>query len=259
MRLEGKRAVITGAGSGIGRALAIEAAGRGIRLALTGRRREALQQTLAKLPGAGHFAVAGDVTSPADRASLMGAIEARWGGLDLLVNNAGLVPVGPLAKITDDELHAVVATNLLAPMALVRLALPLLRRGQAARVVNIGSVLGDIPYPLFAAYSASKSGLRGFSTALRRELAPLGVGVTYAAPRATRTAASRPLQALIEPFKMKLDSPRAVAVLVWKAVAREADSAYPAGPERLFVLIQRLLPQLVDRSIAKQLGKVGAV
>ena len=64
MQLDGKLAVITGAGSGIGRALAMEAAGRGVRLALTGRRREALQQTLLKLPGTGHFAVAGDVTKP---------------------------------------------------------------------------------------------------------------------------------------------------------------------------------------------------
>jgi NAD(P)-dependent dehydrogenase (short-subunit alcohol dehydrogenase family) len=160
--------------------------------------------------------------------------------------------------MTDAELQMVIETNLLGPMALARLAIPLLQRGQGARIVNIGSVLGDIPYPLFAAYSATKSGLRGFSIALRRELAPLGIGVTYAAPRATRTPASRPLQALIEPFRMKLDTPQAVAKSVWNAVAREADSIYPAGQERLFVLIQRLLPQLVDRSIAKQLSRVGA-
>ncbi len=258
MRLDGKLAVITGAGSGIGRALAMEAAGRGVHLALTGRRPEALRQTLSKLPGRGHCVVAGDVTSAADRASLMAAIDKRWGKLDILVNNAGVVPVGPLTQITDDQLRAVIETNLLAPMALVRQAVPLLRRGEGARVVNIGSVLGDIPYPLFAAYSATKSGLRGFSIALRRELAPLGIGVTYAAPRATRTPASRPLQALIEPFNMKLDSPPAVAKFVWDAVAREANSIYPAGPERLFVLLQRLIPQLVDRSIAKQLSRVAA-
>lgn len=258
MQLKDKRAVITGAGSGIGRALAIEAAGRGVSLVLTGRRREALQQTLLKLPGTEHFVVAGDITSPADRAALIDAISARWGKLDMLINNAGLVPVGPLAQTTDDELHAVLETNLLAPMALARMAVPLLKRGEGARIVNIGSVLGDIPYPLFAAYSATKSGLRGFSIALRRELAPLGIGVTYAAPRATHTAASRPLQALIEPFRMKLDSPQAVAKSVWNAVAREANSSYPAGAERMFVLIQRLLPQLVDRSIAKQLSRVGA-
>jgi short-subunit dehydrogenase len=258
VQLEGKHAIITGAGSGIGRALAMEAAERGVRLALVGRRREALQQTLLKLPGTEHFVYSADLTRAADRTALMEAVALRWGGLDMLVNNAGIVPVGPFAQSTDAELYAAVETNLLAPMALSRLAIPLLRRGKGARIVNIGSVLGDIPYPLFAAYSASKAGLRGFSIALRRELAPLGIGVTYAAPRATRTAASQPLHALIEPFRMKLDSPHAVATAVWKAVAREADSIYPAGQERLFVLIQRLLPRLVDRSIARQLSRVGA-
>jgi short-subunit dehydrogenase len=258
MQLNGKRAVITGAGSGIGRALAMEAAGRGVRLLLVGRRRDALQQTLAKLRGGGHFALAADVTKPEDRASLITAAGHNWGGLDLLVNNAGVVPVGPLSQTSDAELQAAVQTNLIAPMALVREALPLLQRGDEPRVVNIGSVLGDIPYPLFAAYSATKSGLRGFSIALRRELAPLGIGVTYAAPRATRTAASVPLASLIEPFNMKLDTPQAVAKLVWNAVEREAGSIYPKGPERLFVLLQRLVPHLVDKSIAKQLSRVGA-
>jgi NAD(P)-dependent dehydrogenase (short-subunit alcohol dehydrogenase family) len=257
MQFEGKRAVITGAGSGIGRALAIDGSEKGIRLALMGRRREALDQTLSKLTGTGHVVVTGDITKAADRLSLMVAVEKEWGGLDILVNNAGVIPFGPLIETTDDQLQAAIDTNLLGPMALVRGALPLLRR-EKGRVVNIGSVFGDIPYPLFAAYSATKAGLRGFSIALRRELAPLGIGVTYAALRATRTPASDPLQALIEPFDMKLDEPEAVAKFVWDAVARDADNVYPKGPERLFVLLQHLLPHVVDKSIAKQLSKVGA-
>ena len=258
MQLKGKCAVITGGGSGIGRALAIEAAGRGMCLALFGRRREALQHAMLKLPGTGHFIVAGDVTEPADRKALLSTVDRRWGKLDMLVNNAGVVPVGPLISTSDSELGSAIATNLLAPMALARDAVPLLRQAEGGRIVNIGSVLGDIPYPLFAAYSATKSGLRGFSIALRRELAPLGIGVTYAAPRATRTAASLPLRALIEPFNMKLDMPQTVARSIWNAVAREADSVYPAGAERLFVLIQRLMPHVVDRSIAKQFARVAA-
>ena len=179
------------AGSGIGRALAIEAARRGVRLALAGRRREPLDETLSLLPGTGHLAIVADVTNRSDRRALMADLEAHWGALDLLVNNAGVVPVGPLAAATDEDLQAVLNTNLFAPMAMVRDALPLLKKAKGARVVNIGSVLGDIPYPLFAPYSATKAGLRGFSIALRRELAPLGIGVTYAAPRATHTAAAR--------------------------------------------------------------------
>jgi NAD(P)-dependent dehydrogenase (short-subunit alcohol dehydrogenase family) len=256
MRLERKRALITGAGSGIGRSLAIEAAKRGVQVALAGRRLDALNETVSQLPGNGHVAVAADVTIPADRRALMADVQEHWGALDLLVNNAGVVPVGPIAAATDDDLQAVLQTNLLAPMALVREALPLLKRAKGARVVNIGSVFGDIPYPLFAPYSASKAGLRGFSIALRRELAPLGIGVTYAAPRATETPAARSLQSLIEPFEMKFDTPEAVAKFIWNAVAREANAIYPAGPERLYVLMQRLFPRVIDKAVAKQFARV---
>jgi NAD(P)-dependent dehydrogenase (short-subunit alcohol dehydrogenase family) len=256
MRLEGKKALITGAGSGIGQALAAEAAERGVRVALTGRRKEPLEATLAELPGSGHIVLRADVTEPADRKALMAEIAACWGGLDLLVNNAGIVPVGPLGAASDEDLEAVLKTNLLAPMALVREALPLLKRSRRARVVNIGSVFGDIPYPLFAPYSATKAGLRGFSIALRRELAPLGIGVTYAAPRATRTPAARPMQSLTEPFEIKFDTPDAVAKFIWNAVAKEANAIYPAGPERMYVLMQRLFPRMVDKAIAKQFARV---
>ena len=256
MQLEGRKALITGGGSGIGRALAIEAARRGMRLALLGRRREPLNETLSALPGAGHLAIMADVTNRMDRLAAMADIEAHWGALDLLVNNAGVVPVGPLAAATDEDLQAVVNTNLVAPMAMVRDALPLLKKAKGARVVNIGSLLGDIPYPLFASYSATKAGLRGFSIALRRELAPLGIGVTYAAPRTTHTPAARSVQSLIEPFEMKLDAPEKVAKFVWDAVAREANAVYPAGAERLYVLMQRLFPGVVDRAVGKQFARV---
>ncbi len=258
MQLEGKRALITGAGSGIGQKLAIEAAERGVKLIVTGRRREALDDTLSKLPAKAHHAFVGDVTKPEDRAALMEAVGRHWGGLDILINNAGVVPVGPLAQSTDEELEAAVATNLVAPISLVRQALPLLKKGKTPRVVNIGSVLGDIPYPLMAVYSATKSGLRGFSIALRRELELLGIGVTYAAPRTTRTAAASALGPLIQAFGLKLDKPEAVAKLIWDAVERDAKTVYPRGPEKILVLVQRLFPHIVDRSVAKQLAKVGA-
>ncbi len=258
MQLEGKRALITGAGSGIGQRLAIEAAKRGVSLIIAGRRPEALNATLAKLPGDSHYALKADVTNADDRRALMDAVDQHWGRLDILVNNAGVVPIGELAQSTDDELETAVATNLVAPISLIRQALPLLRKGDTPRIVNIGSVLGDIPYPLMAVYSATKSGLRGFSIALRREVESLGIGVTYAAPRTTRTAAANALGPLVEAFGLKLNSPEAVAQRIWDGVARDAKSIYPAGPEKVFVLVQRLFPHIVDKSVAKQLAKFAA-
>jgi NAD(P)-dependent dehydrogenase (short-subunit alcohol dehydrogenase family) len=255
MQLEGKRTLITGAGSGIGRALAIEASRLGMTVALCGRRPEPLYETLAEMtPSGRHLRLRGDVTNAAVRRGIRDFLWRQWGGLDVLVNNAGVVPVGPLACATDAELERVMATNVVAPMALTRELLPLLRRAAPSRVVNVGSMFGDIPYPLFAAYSASKFALRGLSGALRRELKPYGVGLTYAAPRATRTSAAEGFDALVGPMQMRLDEPAKVAANIWRAVRKDLDSAYASGPERLFVLVQRLLPKLVDHAIARQMG-----
>ena len=254
MRLERKRALITGAGSGIGRALAIDASRRGITVALCGRRGEALAETLAQMKAGQHLRLRGDITSAAVRRGMRDHLWRQWGRLDLLVNNAGLVPVGPFACISDSELERMLATNVMAPMALTRDMLPLLRRATPSRVVNVGSMFGDIPYPLFAAYSASKFALRGFSVALRRELKPYGVGVTYAAPRATRTDAAKALEPLMAPLQIRMDEPACVADQIWRAVEKDADRVYASGPERLYVLLQRLLPRLIDRTVAAQMA-----
>jgi NAD(P)-dependent dehydrogenase (short-subunit alcohol dehydrogenase family) len=255
MLLEGKRALITGAGSGIGRALALEASRLGMTVALCGRRADALHETLAQMaPGERHLRLRGDITDPAVRRGLRDYLWRHWGGLDVLVNNAGVVAVGPLSHVTDGDLERVMATNVIAPAALSREMLPLLRRAAPSRIVNVGSMFGDIPYPLFAPYSASKFALRGLSIAMRREFKTLAIGVTYAAPRATKTGASQAFDPLVEPMQMRMDDPAKVAAQIWRAVAKDADSAYAMGPERLFVLAQRLLPRLVDRAIASQMA-----
>jgi short-subunit dehydrogenase len=255
MQLKGRIALITGAGSGIGRQLALEAARRGMTVALIGRRADALHQTISLMgPEHTHVALPGDITDPDTRVALRHYIGRWWGRLDVLVNNAGVVAVGPLARTSDAELERMMATNVIAPAALIRELLPLLHRAAPSRIVNVGSMFGDIAYPLFSGYSASKFGLRGLSIALRRELKEFGVGITYAAPRATNTDAAGAFARLIGPMQMRIDDPVKVARDIWGAVARDAHSVYAKGPERLFVLVQRLFPQLVDRSVESQMA-----
>jgi NAD(P)-dependent dehydrogenase (short-subunit alcohol dehydrogenase family) len=254
MQLEGKRVLITGAGTGIGQALAIEASHRGMTVALCGRRVDALEQTRRLLRPAPHLIVDGDVTDGYIRRELANYLRRTWGGLDVLINNAGIVAVGPLSRTSDEDLERMLKTNLLAPAALIREMLPLLQLARPSRIVNVGSVFGDIAYPLFAAYSATKFGLRGLSNALRREFKDLGIGITYAAPRATKTEAASIFGDLVEPMQMKLDAPGKVAGEIWRAVAADADTAYARGPERLFVMVERLFPFLVDRTIASQMS-----
>jgi NAD(P)-dependent dehydrogenase (short-subunit alcohol dehydrogenase family) len=224
-------------------------------VAVCGRRLYALDETLSLMvPSGRHLRLRGDVTNPDVRRGMRDFLWESWGGLDVLVNNAGVVPVGPLACTTDAELEAVMSTNVVAPLALTRELLPLLRRVLPSRVVNVGSMFGDIPYPLFAAYSASKFALRGLSIALRRELRAYGVGVTYAAPRATRTDAALGFENLAAPLQMRLDEPERVAFDIWRAVMRDEDTAYAKGAERFFVLVQRLMPRLIDRAVAAQMA-----
>ncbi len=255
MQLDGRSILITGAGSGIGRSLAVALARRGAMVILVGRRPATLSETAALLPaGARHQIVAADVTTAAGRASVVDA--CRSGGVDILINNAGLVASGLLRDLGDAEMQSLIATNVIAPIALTRDLLPLLRHSDRPRVVNIGSVFGDIGHPYFALYCASKFALRGLSDALRRELAADGIGVTYAAPRATRTAAADEFGDLIAPFGMAMDEPATVAAWIVGGIEAEAATLYPPGPERLFVWLQRLLPGLIDWALAAKGRKV---
>ncbi len=258
MRLDGIIALVTGAGSGIGRALALELARRGARLLLVGRRTAALEQTCAQLPYTEKgIVLPADITNPADRETLVRRV-AALGKLDLLVNNAGVMVSGPVEADDQEVRRRVIDTNLLAPMELTSALLPQLRAAAPSRIVNVGSMFGDIAFPYFSTYSASKFGLRGWSDALRRELAPAGIGVTYAAPRGTRTPAADRFAGLAEAFAMRLDPPERVAVQIADAIAADAPTAYPRGPERLFVLLQRLLPRAIDRALGRQLAKAAA-
>jgi short-subunit dehydrogenase len=258
MPLEGKTALITGAGAGIGRALAIEASRRGMIIALVGRRVATLHETRACLTAqADCLIIPGDVTVPETRRAIRDQLAEEWGLLHILVNNAGIVLAGPLAEAQDEELNRLMATNFVAPIALTREMLPLLRVGAPARIVNLGSMFGDIAFPLFAAYSASKFALRGLSNAFRRELKSLGIGVTYAAPRGARTDATRAIARFVEAFAMPLDSADRIGRQIWDAVAQGTDTVYPRGRERLFVLAERLFPSVVNRAIASQLEKSG--
>jgi short-subunit dehydrogenase len=249
---EQKLVLVTGAGSGIGRALCVEAANRGMTVALCGRRQEALEATRTLLGnGTDHLIIPADITRPQDRGVIVDRIRNGRGALDILINNAGIVEGGLLETFDDDALARTFQTNVMAPMALTRDLMPLLLAAKPSRVVNVGSIFGDIGYPEFTGYSAAKFALRGFSMALRREWRRKGISVTYAAPRATQTDAAAAFAGLIAKTKMTMDSPEQVARQIWRAVVGGHDSVYSPAPERVYVLIQRLFPRVIDWSLSR--------
>lgn len=264
VRLAGQVVLITGAGSGIGRAAAIAAAARGMRPVLVGRRQAALHETLSLLPGGAGAASVGwafacDITVPQQRHDLLAEMTRREGCLDILINNAGAFHMGPLSAMTDATIVETFAVNLAAPSALIRDSLDLLGRAERPVIVNVGSVNGDLPDPEFSVYSAAKSGLRGLSDALRLELAPRGIRVCYIAPRATDTAPPGTAPPGTAPYgdahddqgvagnaNVSLDQPEIVAEMLWSAVERGARSACRGPAERCRILLRRLWPGLYD-------------
>lgn len=243
-----RKVLITGAGTGIGRELAVQATHRGFDVILAGRTENTLAITKSMCRRDQARYVVADVTKLKGRDAILGAV---GGSLDFLINNAGTLAVGHLQDMSDGDLENMIATNLTAPMALTRDLLPAVRKAKG-RIVNIGSVFGDIAYPFFAGYSATKFGLRGFSDAMRRELSGTGIGVTYIAPRATRTAAESAFSALVEPMDMTLDSAETAASQAWDAILKGKRESFPRGKERFFVKIQNLFPSLVDKFVGAQ-------
>jgi len=255
MKLESQRILITGAAGGIGKELCTQLAARKARLCLIDRSREVCDKLVQELNNYSaetmiHYA---DITRAEERERVVNEMIKKWGGIDLLVNLAGVLDFARYDEQDPGTIHRILQVNVEAPMQLARYVLPqMIERGRG-RIVNIGSMFGSIGFPCFAAYSASKFAMRGFSQALRRELAASGVGVTYISPRAVKTPFNPPvIHHMAELGMMHMDEPQWVAKKIIQAVEKEKDEAYLGFPESFFARINAILPGVVSRSIIKQ-------
>lgn len=255
MNVQGSTVLLTGATGGIGGAIAGELAARGAALVLVGRNGDKLEALASALHREDRrpLALVADIAESGAAASVVERARAASGNIDILINCAGMQTFGFFADEAASGLQDLFAINVVAPMAMTRALLPhMLQRGRG-RIVNVGSIFGSIGFPCFASYSASKFALRGFSEALRRELAGTGVGVTYVAPRFTRTSFNRDVvRRMAVALKMKQDEPAAVALAVVDAIERNGHSRYLGWPEKMFVRINSVLPRLVDGPLMKQ-------
>jgi uncharacterized oxidoreductase len=189
MNIEGKRVLITGGSSGIGLALARALLAKRAKVVISGRRPDVLAKAVEELRHAGSpvGSVAADVATAGGRAATLTQALDTLGGLDILVNNAGGVRAGRLENTSEAELQAMIDVDLVAPIMLTRAALPALRAGGDAMIVNVASGIALIGAPFYATYAATKAGLARFSEALRRELTGEGVHVLTAYPGGTDT------------------------------------------------------------------------
>jgi short-subunit dehydrogenase len=244
------RALLTGASGGIGREIARALAPHCEELLLVGRDATRLAESAAAAGPVARTLVA-DLATPAGRDA------ATLPGINLLIHNAGAGEFAWLEGQSDAALERIVETNVLAPMQLTRRLLPELARRPEAWIVNVGSIMGYLGYPGHAAYCASKFALRGFSEALRRELADGPVRVSYFAPRATRTAMNGAAScALNAELGVAMDEPEAVAAALVALLAHPARERALGMPERLFARLNQILPGLVDRALRRQLSVI---
>lgn len=132
-----------------------------------------------------------DVTDPASRERLISAVEAHWGGVDILINNAGISYRAVVEQMSDDDERLQMATNYFGPMGLIRLVLPRMRERGRGKIINISSVSGMLAMPTMASYSASKYALEGASEALWYEMRPFGINVTLVQPGFIHSASFR--------------------------------------------------------------------
>ncbi|UBM27457.1 SDR family oxidoreductase [Pseudomonas sp. p1(2021b)] len=252
MRLPESRVVLTGASGGIGLELTKLLCAAGAQVLAIGRERGKLAGLMDRYPGCLRWQGA-DLRTAEGREQIID--QAReMGGVNVLINAAGVNRFALLDQLDEFALDELLDINLKAPLQLTRACLPLLRAQPKSLVVNVGSTYGSIGYPGYATYCASKFALRGFSEALRRELADTPVNVLYVAPRATRTRMnSSAATALNQALKVGMDDPADVAKAVLEAMQSERSELYLGWPEKLFVRINGMLPGVVDRALRKQL------
>jgi short-subunit dehydrogenase len=254
MELGGARILLTGASGGLGRALAAELSAGGAELLLAGRDADRLERLRASL-NTHAVILQADLDHAAGIAAAARA--ARDFEVNVLINNAGIGAFGLLDEQDWEEVERVMITKLLTPIRLTQAMLPWLKAQPRAAIVNMGSAFGSVPFAGFAAYSAAKAGLRGFSQALRRELADSLIDVIHLAPRAIDTPLNSPaVNALNRALKNRSDTPEAVARKVAAALARGVRERHFGFPENLFAWLNGLMPSLIDHGLAGKLAVI---
>ena len=191
MRLKDKVALVTGANSGIGQGIATRFSAEGAHVAvnyLHGGTRDADADAEVHTFLTSSIAVAGDVSKREDVEAMVAAVVAKYGRLDIVVNNAGIEIKKPFLEITDDEWNRVLGVNLFGAFLVSQAAArQFVKQGDGGKIVNISSVHEDIPFPQFTAYCASKGGVRMMMRNLAMELAPYKINVNNVAPGAIAT------------------------------------------------------------------------
>ncbi|HET9941640.1 MAG TPA: SDR family oxidoreductase [Candidatus Eisenbacteria bacterium] len=254
MELDNRAILLTGASGGIGRATALRLARLGARVGVMARGESEVRALAEEIVTAGGEAVAiqGDVRSQSDAARAVAAMVDRFGGLDALVNNAGLGYLRAVEEATDAEIEQMVETNLLGVIRMTRAALPKLLARPGSALVNVASYAGKVGAPYYSFYAATKFAVVGLTEAWRRELGPRGLKVTLLLPAAVETSflekAGRDRALGLGPAGTIL-RPEQVAAGIERALRSHPPQIYLPARNRALAMLNSALPGLSDRIV----------
>ncbi len=253
MQLQDKVILLTGADGGIGSTIAKQLHQQGCQLIITGRSEEPLNQLNQEMQGHHHVVVA-DLSHANDRQGLFDRVQ-KLGGIDGLINNAGLSEFTFVEQQDTQYLETLLTVNILAPMVLCQLFIPMLKQKSESFILNMGSSFGSIGYAGFSAYCSSKFAIRGYTETLRRELADSPIQIMYLAPRATKTPINSPeVIAMNKALGNHMDEPEQVAQTLITMLKKNQQTVYMGWPEKLFVKINSIFPKLVDHALRSKLS-----
>jgi short-subunit dehydrogenase len=259
--IRGKKALVTGVASGIGRAIALQLAAEGVDLYLVDFNADGLAATVDEVRKCG-VAVHSrqcDVGHPAQVSAAVADILARWGGVDILINNAGITYYGHTEQMSAEHWDQVLRVNLYSHIQFTRELLPSLLARPEAHIVNVCSMFGLVAMPKLAAYCTTKYGLVGFGESLRTEYGRDGLGVTSLCPGFVKTNlfTSAPLAEKAKghkiPPSMFSTTPERVAVATVRAIRRNRRMVIVEPFAKFFCTLKRLAPGLLD--FAMHLGR----
>jgi NAD(P)-dependent dehydrogenase (short-subunit alcohol dehydrogenase family) len=253
--LRGKRCLITGAASGIGRATALAASDRGAELFLTDIDGEGLEGVAAEVRGAGgtvrHFATA-DVADHEAVAALAAEVHALAPSMDVVMNVAGISTWGRIEQLEHEHWRRTVEIDLMGPISVLECFVPpMIEAGRGGHIVNVSSVAGLFGLPWHAPYSAAKFGLRGVSEVLRFDLRKHGIGVSLVCPGAVKTPLvstveivgvdrdSPRMRRLVERFERRAVSPESVAQRILDAIEKNRYMVFTSADGRILHWLQR--------------------
>jgi len=244
MELAGRKALLTGATGGLGRAIAEALAERGAIVQLSARNRAALEELAASLPGGEHEVLPADLDEPGAAEKLA----AEAGEVDVLVANAGLPAAGQVDDFTSEQLSRALRVNLESPMLMARALYPAMLERGSGHLVFVSSLAGKAASPGSAIYNATKFGLRGFALALRMDLGPRGVGVSVVAPGFIREAGMFADAGAKPPAPLGTAKPEAVGAGVVRAIERDKLEVVVAPPiDRFLSHFALTSPVVADR------------